>query len=226
MRIPSVMRPLIVTVALASPASVLASETLSFVGSVSPGSLESVLPYSTFDTLNSDFDGEPLIFTAHVVGAPGSLYVKSFQLQWSAPTAPFMTQWVDGGGAPLAKNGITTADFVSSAQLDGAGGELRTTSSNYYVGQTDGSAALQLSYAIGGAGLTGHGRFTASLSQIFDPRIGLYDETVSIPFTLAGGVLTPAPEPAAWIMMTLGVAGLGWACRMRARRRSPGHPVG
>jgi hypothetical protein len=197
-----------------------ANFTLQFTGTLAPGAVDRVFPYDTGSDLVAPMAGDPLTISTHIVGSRGSLYVDAFRVAWSDPSlsSPFLAAWTDSGGVPISDNGSTTADFVSGAVVGSRGGTLSAYSSDYYVGATDGGVGLQLSYALG-RGVTGQGRFYASINEGYDPQLGLYDEFSSAPFII--GSVDPGgsvPEPRTWFMLLAGLGGLGCVSRSRRRR--------
>jgi hypothetical protein len=229
MRAAVLLRALVLATMGAPACAAAADLTLQFTGTLSPGAADRIFVYATGGDLVAPLAGDPLTITTHITGRPGNLYADSFNVAWSDPrlSQPFLTAWSDSGGVPFSEDGTTTADFVSDAAIGERGGSLDIASSDYYVGLTDGGVDLQLTYALGPGGgkslskFSGRGRFVASISEGFDPILGVYDESASAPFTLIGLSRSgaAAPEPGTWAMLLIGFAALG--CGMRLKRRRP-----
>jgi hypothetical protein len=206
-------------------AQATANLTLSFFGTVTPGSGETIHAYESDndDRIRTAFDGQPAVITIHVVSSHEGKYIDWFGLNWSNQTyaLPFETGWSDHAGAPPSKVDDRGVDFGSTLLLSKSGGSLGLWASSDYISYTDGEFALSLNYAkLGAKRITGSGRFEFWEGNFWDPQIpgGVYNESGGIGFTLDRFSRSgPVPEPSTWSMLLLGIGGLG--AMLRTRRR-------
>lgn len=208
--------------------------SLTFTGTVSPGSTGDVFPFDqNISPGQTNFDGQPVTISMSIVGSPGNLNVSSFSAQWSNQTyaLPFTTSW-SGVGLPNAPENDFVPGFFSTVSLDSNGGSITIFPDAGYVGLTDSDLNLSLNFAYSGPhnpfstfvdnGLTGGGNTNSYLNAGLSPLIDSpYDASTNLDFILSGVSLADAaPEPGTWAMLVIGLAALGGV--VRRRRASPG----
>ena len=213
--------------ALAGPiaAQAAANLTLTFTGVALQGSGGSVSPYGGGGGSTS-FAGEPVTISMTIAGQPGALYVSGFSATWSGQTyaLPYQTS---AGATGFPNDGFYDNSFgvMSNVSLTSAGGSISIFPTNAYISTTDGELNLGVNFNYGSphglaSGVTGGGAIVTAVNQNYRPDIGFYDGGSSVSFNLTGMTREGAiPEPSAWALMLIGVAGIGGAIRLRRRPR-------
>jgi hypothetical protein len=177
----------------------------------------------------TSFDGLPVAVTLTLAGDPGNVYVSSFSESWSDLTysSPFITSG-SGTGFPTTPDGVYDNEFgfYSTVNLSDSGGSIFIAPTPGYTIDTDTEPTFNLDYTFSTVrnpyssfvdkDITGTGSADSTLDFVFSEQFGYaYDASSTVKFTLSslsqsGGVV---PEPATWVMMLLGFAGLGVAIR-------------
>ena len=211
--------------ALAGPMAAQASASLSltFTGLALSGSGAGVSPYGGGGGSIS-LAGEPVTISMTIAGPPDALYVSGFSASWSGQTYA-LPYPVAGGGTGYPKDGLydSAFGFMSSVSLTPAGGSISLFPTSGYIATTDGDFDLSVNFVYGSpfrlaSGVTGGGAISAYVSESYRPDLGPYDASANLTYALTGLTRAGAiPEPSAWALMLIGVAGIGGACRLRPR---------
>jgi hypothetical protein len=206
---------------LLAPAGAQAAVNLSlnFTGVASTGAGGSVFPYAQGYPDFTSFAGEPVSISMSIVGTPADPYVQSFSVNWSSQSysEPFITSW-SGTGYPNDPLYDSALGYMSTVNLNSAGGSIHVFPTFGFIAFTDASFDLNFSYAKG-APFSGSGSTSAFLTFVIDPNIGAYDASANVPFTLTSMTQSGSvPEPSTWLMLLLGSGALGLALRARRSR--------
>ncbi len=196
---------------------------LTFTGVASPGFRDGLFDPSMSSPTVS-FAGQPVTIHVGVAYPGGVASVTAFSVSWSNQTfsLPVLTNFSGVGGSTA---------FLSLVSLTNTGGTIDISPSDSYIGANDGWFDLDLSYTLPAPHspsapftdtVTGGGSLDGFVMVESDPTFGYYDNTVSGDFTLTSLTSAPAPEPAAWATMLIGLFGLGVALRARRQATAAG----
>jgi hypothetical protein len=224
------MKPLVVLlgaagmVLLPQAAKASAFLNLDFTGTASADLIGSVFAYAEPSPPDVSFSGQPVTIHLAISDYLGTAYVSHFSIDWSNQTYAFpVITGREADASPYYGND-SDITYFSTVDLSDTGGQISIDGSGGFVAATDGDFQFDLNYVLPAAHapntafsspVTGGGHVDAFTMLNIDPVIGPYDAQTFGDFTLSSLTSSPVPEPSAWAMMLVGLAGLGLAMRRR-----------